>query len=135
MVTTLEQYGTGGGIPIGGGIGGTAALIAGLQSEFAVLFGFGVAGGLVVGGFGGRFTGENLSHTSWQYRVIAYMLLAGLAAGGLLGILVAWMVDGSYATGVLAGGATGGIFSLVMSGILIAAGRKIHSPPSLASTE
>lgn len=135
MVTTLEQYGTGGGIPIGGGIGGTAALIAGLQSEFAVFFGFGVAGGLVVGGFAGRFTDENLSHTNWQYRVIEYTLLVSLAAGGLLGVLSAWMVDGPYTTGILAGGATGGIFGLFMSAILIAAGRKEHSPPSPASTE
>lgn len=59
MVTTLKQYGTGGGLSIGAGFGGTATMVTGLQTEFAILTGFGVAGELVVGGFAGRFTDAN----------------------------------------------------------------------------
>jgi len=124
MVAPLEQYGTGGGIPIGAGIGGTAAMIAGLQSEFAVLAAFGAAGGLVVGGFAGRFTDGNLNYDNWQYRVLVYTLFVGVGVGAFLGILAAWMVDGSYPTGVVAGGVTGGVFGIFMSAILISAGRK-----------
>ncbi|MFA9516873.1 hypothetical protein ACERIT_06605 [Halopenitus sp. H-Gu1] len=134
MVTTLEQYGTGGGIPIGAGIGGTAAMITGLQSEFAVLAGFGAAGGLVVGGFAGRFTDGNLNHDNWQYRVLAYTLFVSLTVGVFLGILTAWMVDGSYTIGAVAGSATGGVFGIFMSGILISASRKERTSESTAST-
>lgn len=85
MVTTVEQYGTGGGIPIGAGIGGTAAMITGLQSEFAVLAGFGVAGGLVIGGFVGRFADANLDQTNWQYRLVGFTLFVSVVVGALLG--------------------------------------------------
>ena len=133
MVTTVEQYGTGGGIPIGAGIGGTAAIITGLQSEFTVLAGFGAAGGLVIGGFAGRFTEANLNQTNWQYRVVGFTLFVSIAVGALLGGLSAWMVDGSLTTGLAAGGATGGMFSIFMSVILISAGRKQSPSASPAS--
>jgi hypothetical protein len=78
MVTALEQYGTGGGIPIGAGIGGTAAMITGLQFEFAVVAGFGAADGLVIGGFAGRFTDANLNQENWQYRVVGFTLFVSI---------------------------------------------------------
>ena len=133
MVTTVEQYGTGGGIPIGAGIGGTAAMITGLQSEFAVLAGFGAAGGLVIGGFAGRFADANLDQENWQYRVVGFTLFVSIAVGALLGGLSAWMVDGSLTTGLFAGGATGGVFSIFMIVILISAGRKQSPSASSAS--
>jgi len=133
MVTTVEQYGTGGGIPIGAGIGGTAAMVTGLQSEFAVLAGFGVAGGLVVGGFAGRFTDANLNQENWQYRVVGFTLFVSIVVGAFLGGLSAWMVDRSLTTGLFSGGATGGVFSIFMIVILISAGRKQSPPASQAS--
>lgn len=81
MVTTLEQYGTGGGISLGAGFGGTAAMVAGLQAEFAILTGFGVAGGLVVGGFAGRFTDTNPDQENWQYRVVAFTVFVSIGVG------------------------------------------------------
>ena len=133
MVTTVEQYGTGGGIPIGAGIGGTAAMITGLQSEFAVLAGFGAAGGLVIGGFAGRFTDANLNQENWQYRMVVFTLFVSIVVGAVLGGLSAWMVDRSLTTGLFAGGATGGVFSIFMSAILISAGRKQSASASPAS--
>lgn len=133
MVTTLEQYGTGGGIPIGAGISGIAAMITGLQSEFAVLAGFGAAGGLVIGGFAGRFADANLDQTNWQYRLVGFTLFVSIVVGALLGGLSAWMVDLSLTTGLFAGGATGGVFSIFMSVILISAGRKQSPSASPAS--
>lgn len=122
MATTLAQYGTGSGIAIGAGIGATAASLAGLSSELAVITGFGVAGGLVVGGFAGRFTDANRDRNNWKYRVVAFTLFVSLLVGSLLGMLTAWMVDGALVDGILGGGATGGAFSLLMSGILVSAG-------------
>jgi hypothetical protein len=124
MVTTPEQYGTGAGIAIGAGLGGTAASLAGLSSEFAVITGFGVAGGLVAGGFAGRFTDVSRTHDNWRYRVVAFTLSVSLLVGSLLGMLTAWMVEAPLVDGLLGGGATGGAFSLLMSSILVSAGRK-----------
>lgn len=123
MATTLEQYGTGGGIAIGAGIGGTAASLAGLTAEFAVITGFGVVGGLVAGGFAGRVTDTDRGRDNWWFRVVAYTLFASLLLGALLGMLTAWMVDASLINGLLGGGATGTAFSFLMSGILISVGR------------
>lgn len=124
MATKLEEYGTGGGIPLGAGVGATAALLAGLQSEFAVVTGFGVLGGLVVGGFAGRFAEQNLDRVNWTHRVVAYTLLASLLVGGLLGALTAWMVDGSVIVGTTGGSAAGGAFGLLVSAALLSAGRE-----------
>jgi cytochrome bd-type quinol oxidase subunit 2 len=135
MATTLEQYGTGGGLAIGAGIGATAASLAGITSEFAVIVGFGIMGGLVVGGFAGRFTDENSDRDNWQYRVVAYTLFVSLLVGSLLGVLTAWMVDASLINGVFGGGATGGAFSLLMSWILVSAGRKELQSQSTAQPE
>ncbi|MFC7028396.1 hypothetical protein ACFQJ5_13865 [Halomicroarcula sp. GCM10025324] len=135
METTLEQYGTGGGIAIGAGIGATAASLAGLTSEFAVIIGFGIMGGLVVGGFAGRFTDVNRDHDNWQYRVVAYTLFVSLLTGSLLGLLTAWMVDASLVNGTFGGSATGGAFSLLMSWILISAGRKEIQSQATAQPE
>jgi hypothetical protein len=117
MTTSLEQYGTGIGIPLGAGVGATAALLAGLGA------GFGVLGGLVVGGFAGRYAETTLGRENWADRVVAVTLLVSLLAGGLLGVLTAWMVEGSMTVGFLDGSAAGGAFSLLTSATLITAGR------------
>lgn len=123
MATTLEQYGTGAGIAIGAGIGGTAASLAGLTAEFAMMTGFGVAGGLVVGGFAGRVTEATRDRGNWRYRVVAFTLFASLLVGSLFGLLAAWTVDASLVEGVLGGGVTGGAFGLLLSAVLVSAGR------------
>jgi len=87
----------------------------------------------VIGGFAGRFTDANLNQDNWQYRVAGFTLFVSIAVGTLLGGLSAWMVDGSLTTGLVAGGATGGVFSIFMSVIVISAGRKQSSPASPAS--
>lgn len=128
MTSTLEQYGTGSGIPFGVGIGASAAVLSGVSEQLAVVAGFGMVGGLVVGGFAGRFTAENLDRTNWELRVVAFTLLVSLLVGGLLGALTGWMVDGPILRGVLVGAGSGGIFSLLMSSTLVASGRKEQSP-------
>lgn len=132
MATTLAQYGTGSGLAIGAGVGATAASIAGITSEFAVIVGFGVVGGLVVGGFAGRFTEAKSDGPNWQYRVVAYTVFVSLLAGSLLGSLTAWMVDAAFVEGGLGGGATGCAFGLLMSGILISTERKARRSRSPA---
>lgn len=124
MTSTLEQYGTGSGIPFGAGIGATAATVAGVGEQLAVVAGFGVIGGLVVGGFAGRFAAENLDRANWERRVVAFTLLVSLLVGGLLGALTGWMVDGPVLRGFLVGAGAGGVFSLLMSSTLVATGRK-----------
>lgn len=133
MASHLESYGTGSGIPLGVGVGAVAATLAGVQSEFAVVTGFGVLGGIVAGGLAGRYTGASLGHENWAYRVVAYTLFVSLLVGGLLGALSAWMVDASMPAGFLAGGAAGGAFGLLLSGVLVAAGRK-HQAVEAAAT-
>jgi hypothetical protein len=118
----LQSYGAGVGLSLGAGVGGTAALLAGLQSDFATVAGFGVAGGLVVGAAVGGFAGAERARPNWRYRVTAYTLLVSLLAGGLLGALTGWLVDASLATGVAVGSAAGGAFGLLLSGVLVAAG-------------
>ncbi|WP_336000235.1 hypothetical protein [Halorientalis halophila] len=128
MTSTLEQYGTGSGIPFGAGIGATAATLSGVGEQFAVVTGFGVMGGLVVGGFAGRFTAEHLDRPNWERRVVAFTLLVSLFVGGLLGALTGWMVDGPILPGFLVGAGTGGVFSFLLSGTLVATARKEQSP-------
>lgn len=129
MTDRLQRYGSGVGIPLGAGIGGTAALLAGVQSEFAVVVAFGVSGGLVVGGFAGSFLDSNQAREGWVLRLVAVTLLVSLLAGGLLGLLVGWMVDGSLSMGLVVGSAAGGVFSLLLSGVLVAASRQDAREP------
>lgn len=60
MNLDLKQYGTSGGIAFGAGIGGTAATLAGLHAELALLAELGVSGGLLVDELTGRFADLNL---------------------------------------------------------------------------
>lgn len=69
---------------------------------------------------------------NWWYRVVAFTLFVSLLVGSLLGMLTAWMVNAPLVDGMLGGGTTGGVFSLLMSGILISAGRKQQPPESVA---
>ncbi len=85
-------------------------------------------GGLVVGGFAGRFTAEHLDRPNWERRVVAFTLLVSLFVGGLLGALTGWMVDGPILPGFLVGAGTGGVFSFLLSGTLVATARKEQSP-------
>lgn len=124
MASSLERYGTGSGIPLGVGIGATAASLAGLQSEFAVVVAFGAMGGVVVGGFAGRFAEESRDDERWKFRVMAFTHLVSLLAGGTLGGLTAWMVGGALGAGVVSGTATGGAFGLLLGSVLVAAGRR-----------
>jgi len=124
MATDLENYGTGSGIALGVGVGGTAAVVAGIQGEFAVVAAFGAIGGLIVGGFAGRFAETALGRENWASRVLAYTLLVSLLVGGLLGALTGWMVDASIPLGFLGGSAAGGALSLLMGGVLVSTGRK-----------
>jgi hypothetical protein len=127
MDATLERYGTGSGIPLGVGVGSVAALLAGLGSDIAVVAAFGASGGLVVGGFAGRYAEEHLGEENWAYRVAAFTLLVSLLVGGLLGALTAWMVVEPLWVGFLAGSAAGGAFSLLVSSTLVSKGRSLRS--------
>lgn len=121
MDVDIARYGAGGGIALGAGIGGTAATFAGLHAEFALLAGFGVSGGLLVGALAGRFANSNLDRENWQYRVVAFTLALSLAVGAVFGALTAWIMSVSLVSGFLGGGATGGVFSLLLAGVLLAA--------------
>lgn len=123
MNETFERYASGIGLPIGAGIGGTAALVADISAEFAIVTAFGGVGGLVVGGFAGRYAATSRGERNWALRLLAVTLLVGLAAGASLGVLTAWMVDGSLAAGVVAGSTAGGLFSHLLGGILVLAER------------
>jgi quinol-cytochrome oxidoreductase complex cytochrome b subunit len=124
MASELETYGTGIGIPYGFGAGAAAALFAGLQAEFAVVAMFGAMGGLVVGGFTGRYAEQTPPAERWEYRVVAFTLIVSLLGGGLLGALTAWMVDTSLTIGFMGGAAAGGAFSLLMGTTLILISRR-----------
>jgi hypothetical protein len=133
MVSELERYGTGSGIPLGLGVGATAALVANIQVEFAVVAAFGAMGGLVVGGFAGRFAEADGSGGDWAYRLLGFTLFVSLLVGGSLGALTAWMVDGSVASGALGGSAAGGAFCILMWATLVATvrrGRTAETPLS-----
>ncbi len=124
MASELERYGTGSGIPLGLGVGATAALVANIQAEFAVVAAFGAMRGLVVGGFAGRFAETDGRRDNWPYRLLGFTLLVSLLVGGSLGALTAWMVDGAIPGGVLGGSAAGGAFSSLMWATLVVTGRK-----------
>lgn len=128
MTSSFEQYGTGSGLAFGVGIGATAAVLSGVDSHLAVVAGFGMIGGLVVGGSAGRFADANLERTNWERRVVAFTLLVSLLAGGLLGALTGWMIDGPILRGFLIGAGAGGVFSLLLSSTLVAIGRKELAP-------
>lgn len=128
VTSSLEQYGTGGGIPFGVGIGVAVAVLSGVDSQLAVVSGFGMIGGLVVGGFAGRYADANLDRNNWELRVMAFTLLVSLLVGGLLGALTGWMVDGPVLRGFLVGAGAGGVFSLMLSSTLVAIGRKEQTP-------
>lgn len=123
MTDELQRIGSGVGIPLGAGLGATAALLSGVSTEYGVVVAFGVVGGLVVGGFAGQFADENRTHEQWALRLVAFTLLVSLLAGSLLGLLTAWMVDGSLLVGLAVGNAAGGAFALLSSGILLAQAR------------
>lgn len=124
MTSELERYGAGSGIPLGLGVTATAATLAGVQSEFALVAAFGASGGLVVGGFAGRFADSHLPRENGVYRVVTFTLFVSLLVGGALGVLTAWTVTATLLDGVLSGAATGGVFSLLLAGVLVTKGRQ-----------
>lgn len=133
MTDTLQQYGTGIGIPLGAAIGALTAILTGTSSELGLLAGFGVSGGLVVGGFAGWFADSNRSRENWGFRVTAFTLFVSLLVGGLIGALAAWSIDGPLTVGFLVGSGAGGAFSLFLSAILISTARRDSSRPAVDS--
>lgn len=123
MADTYQRYGAGVGLALGAGIGGTAATLSGLGGDLALLTGFGVAGGLVVGGAVGRYADENRERDDRRQRLVAVAVLFSLLVGGLLGALAAWMSGSALPEGYAVGSAAGGLFGLLLSGVLLAAAR------------
>ncbi|WP_255149075.1 hypothetical protein [Halorarius halobius] len=127
MTDGLRRYGAGAGIPLGAGIGATAAVVAGLSGELALVAGFGVVGGLLVGGLAGGYADENRGDDGWELRLLAVAVLFSLLVGGVLGALTAWTVDAAVPVGYAVGSAAGGLFGLLLSGVLLAAARSEES--------
>jgi hypothetical protein len=82
MTTRLERYGTGSGIAFGAGVGGTAGALAGVGSDFGVVVAFGVIGGLVTGGFVGRFADGRREREDWATTTLTYAVGVGIVAVG-----------------------------------------------------
>lgn len=118
MEYSIEQYATGSGLALGAGIGATVATLSGLDAALALIAGFGVAGGMVVGAVAGRYAEIQHRHDGWFVRVAGFTLAMSLIVGGLLGFLVAWSFDGSLATGLTVGGASGVVFGAILSTII-----------------
>lgn len=125
MVSRLQRTGTGSGIALGAGVAGTAALLSGVTDEFAVVAGFGVLAGIVVGNVAGRYAERRTDRDGTTGQVVAYTVALGLVAGAFIGIVTAWMVTGSIAWGLVVGSASGVVFGLLLSWVLVAsAGRR-----------
>lgn len=123
MVDTYRQYGAGVGLALGAGVGATTATLSGLGGELVVLTGFGVAGGLVVGAFVGRYADETRARHDWRRRLVAVAVLCSLLVGGVLGALAAWTAGSALPEGYAVGSAAGGLFGLLLSGVLLTAAR------------
>ncbi|MFB6068505.1 MAG: hypothetical protein ABEJ90_01090 [Halobacterium sp.] len=124
MTQSLQQYGVGAGIPLGAGVAATAATVAGLGDQLAVVTGFGVAGGLLVGAFAGLYADSLPAGPDWARRLAAVTVLASAFGGVVLGALTAWTASVDLLAGAGAGGAAGGAFGVLLSGVLVAAGRR-----------
>lgn len=127
MDPTLTQYGTGAGIALGAGISATAAAVAGVESTLGLIIAFGVGGGLVVGCTAGQYGHESWRASRWGLRVLAVTLFVSLLVGGFLGGLSAWVLDRAVQSGIWAGGAVGGVFSLFVGTAIVLTGRKLLS--------
>lgn len=121
-VDSLQQYGAGVGIPFGAGVAATTAAAVGVSGTLATVVGYGAAGGLVVGALAGRFAETTRPRENWRLRVAGFTLVVSLLVGSALGGLTAWIETAAVANGVLAGGAAGGVFGLLVSGVLVATG-------------
>lgn len=128
----LRTYGTGVGIPLGAGIGGTAALLAGYGPSFVIAAGFGVAGGLVVGAAAGGYADRALGREGWAMRVAAYALLGSVVVGALWGFAWAWSMGVAGSAGALGGGLAGVAFGVLLAWTLVALGRSTERPARTA---
>lgn len=132
---SLTNFGAGLGLAIGAGVGLTTALVAG--TDLALTVGYGVAGGLVIGAFVGRFaeTTTESERENPGLRVLALALFAGIAVGGLLGVLVAWSVDESLVVGLEVGSAAGGLHAVVLANLIIGSARRLRRGEGRAESE
>ncbi|MDR5656994.1 hypothetical protein RH831_07340 [Halodesulfurarchaeum sp. HSR-GB] len=121
MVETLEQYAAGGGLVIGAGVGGTVATLFG-QDGFALIAGFGAAGGLLVGAMAGRYATGARNRANWRYAVVAFTLALSFLVGSVLGVLTGWMLDSSLLDAGVAGAVAGGVFAVLLTAILLRTG-------------
>ena len=132
---TLRNYGAGAGLALGAGIAATTAVLVGPSVNYATAAGYGAAGGLVVGAFAGLLVASSFGRDDWALRLTAGTLFAALAVGALLGALAAWTVDASLFDGAAAGGAGGGALGLLLSAILVAAGRRRPGTESVSGPD
>ncbi|AOW80414.1 hypothetical protein HTSR_1236 [Halodesulfurarchaeum formicicum] len=121
MVETLEQSAAGGGLVIGDGVGGTVATLSG-QEAFALVAGFGAAGGLLVGAMAGRYATGVMNRANWRHAVVAFTLALSFLVGSVLGVLTGWMLDSSMAIAGGAGAVGGGVFGVLLTAILLRTG-------------
>jgi hypothetical protein len=123
MSSTLRNYGAGIGIPLGAGIGGTAAVVTGQSGELALLAGYGVAGGLLTGMFVGQFADNYSGASDWASRVFGVAVLVSLLVGTALGLLVAWSLDAAFANGAAIGAIAGVSLGILVGGIFLTSAR------------
>jgi len=110
----------GAGIPLGAGLGGTAALLGGV--DVAMGAAYGAAGGVLVGGFVSQAATAVRSRDSWRRRLLGASLFVGLAVGALVGGVAAWSVGIAVVDGATAGANAGGVLGLLLAGIVVATG-------------
>lgn len=128
MTTTLRNYGAGIGIPLGAGIGGTAAVVTGQSADLALLAGYGVSGGLLTGAFVGQFAENYGGASDWASRVFGVAVLVGLLVGTALGLLVAWSLDAVFTDGAAAGAVAGVSLGVLLGGVLLTTARRSEKP-------
>lgn len=123
MSSTLRNFGTGIGIPLGAAIGATTAVVTGQSGELPLLAGYGVSGGLLAGAFVGQFADNYGGASDWARRVFGVAVLVSLLVGTALGLLVAWSLDAAFANGAAVGAIAGVSLGVLLGGILLTSAR------------
>lgn len=116
------------GVALGAGLGGTVGILAGDALVAGV--GYGVATGLVVAAIL-VLVGPSLSR-SRRPRLALVTLggVLGMGVGGLVGIVGAWSVGASIASGLNAGGAGGVALGVLLAGVLALSAGRVEPPRS-----
>ena len=112
----------GAGIPLGAGLGATAALLG--DAGVALGIAYGAAGGVLVGGFVSQAAEAVRSRDAWRRRLVGASLFVGLAVGALVGGVAAWSVGLAIVDGATAGANAGGVLGVLLAGIVVATGRE-----------